>query len=436
MMGKITATRLTARRIDALKPEATVYRVPDAGAPAPGLMVVVYPSGRRAWLSRLTIRRPGHKGQRIDMQQGPWPLVDIDAVRDKHAKAAAKALQGYDPRRLVDADKAVPLFGELMRDWLAHLERLGKLAPATIADHRRRWQIYLADLDGLRVADLTRQHIAPEITRAARTSPTRARASLSTLKAALQWAFAQGWVEENVAATMRAADYGGSAGKRRKTTLTLEELREVWMAADSLTPSMGAAIRLLILTGARRAEVAGMTIEELDLDAGEWRLPVERTKTGTARTVYLPAQAVVILRSQIGQRTQGAALVGRQGTALHPDSLTTAIKRLQRQPGKRAKGGPLAALGKHKPFSVHDLRRSAATLWGDALSAAPHVIDAALGHQAANSVTATYQRQQYAHEQRDLMRRWDALTLDHVTITPGDTVTPFRRSLSGLEVVA
>lgn len=427
-MGKSATTRLTARRIDALKVCDKVYRVPDAGAPAPGLMVVVYPSGRRAWLSRLTIRRPGHKGQRIDVQQGPWPLVDIDAARDKHAKAAAKALEGYDPRLLVDADKAVPTCGELMRDWTAHLDKRGELDTMTIADHRRRWAMYLNDLDGVRVADLTRQHIAPIITRAAAISPTRARAALATLKAALQWAFAQGWVEENVAANMRAADYGGSAGRRRETTLTLDELREVWEAADSLTPSMAAAIRLLILTGARRAEVASMNISELDLDAGEWHLPAERTKTGVARTVYLPAQAVAILREQVGQRATGPALVGREGSALHPDSLTTAIKRLQRQPGKRAKGGPLAELGKRKPFTVHDLRRTAATLWGEALSAAPHVIDAALGHQAANTVTATYQRQAYSTEQRDLMRRWDALALDHVASAPGDTVTPFRRA--------
>lgn len=322
----------------------------------------------------------------------------------------------------------MPLFGELMRDWLAHLERLGELSPRTVVDHRRRWKAYLSDLDGLRVADMTRQHIAPRIAAAARVSPTRARAALATLRAALQWAFAQGWVEENVATAMRASDYGGSTGQRRETTLALEELREVWNAAGTLTPSMGAAIRLLILTGARRAEVAGMAIEELDLSAGEWRLPAERTKTGTARTVYLPAQAVAILREQIGQRTTGPALVGREGSALHPDSLTTAVKRLQRQPGKRSKGGPLATLGKRKPFSVHDLRRSAATCWGESLGVAPHVIDAALGHAARNAVTATYQRQQYAQEQRDLMRRWDALVLDHVAAAPGESVTPFRRA--------
>jgi integrase len=427
-MGNTTATRLTPRRIDALKPDDKVYRVPDAGAPAPGLMVVVYPSGRRAWLSRLTIRRPGHKGQRIDVQQGPWPLVDIEAARDKHAKAAAAALEGYDPRRLVDADKAVPTCGELMRDWTNHLDKQAKLSPATIADHRRRWAMYLNDLEGVRVASLTRQHIAPIITRAANVSPTRARAAFATLKAILEWAIAHGWVEENVAATMPVEKYGATTGKSRETTLTLDELREVWKAADSLTPSMTAAIHLLILTGARRAEVAGMTIAELDLDAGEWHLPAARTKTSKARIVYLPAQAVAILRDQISQRTTGPALVGREGSALHPDSLTTAVKRLQRQPGKRANAGPLATLGKRKPFTVHDLRRSAATAWGEHLGAAPHVIDATLGHTTGNQVTRTYQRQAYSTEQRDLMRRWDALALDHVATAPGDTVTPFRRT--------
>lgn len=96
-MGKTTANRLTPRRIEALKPAEAVYRVPDAGAPAPGLLLVVYPSGRRVWLSRLTIRRPGHKGQRVDVPQGPWPLVDLEAARDKHAPRGGEGPRGVRP---------------------------------------------------------------------------------------------------------------------------------------------------------------------------------------------------------------------------------------------------------------------------------------------------------------------------------------------------
>ena len=432
-MGASKGTRLTPRRIESLKPQEKPYRVPDPGAPAPGLLMVVYPSGRRTWLSRVTIRRPEREGLRVDVQQGPWPMVDLGAAREKHRQAVAAALEGYDPRRLVSAADAVPLFGELMEQWLAHLARLDELSPATIADHRRRWKSYLSRLDGLRVSELTRQHIAPELTRAAHQSPTRCRATLSTLRSALQWAYEKAWVSENVAANMRAKAFGGTAGKRREVVLTLEELREVWAALDveSLSPAIAAALRLAILTGCRRAEVAGACWEEIDLEAGVWRLPAERTKTGTARPVFLSPEAVALLREHVSSEPPQSGPVftaDSRRLALHPDSLTTALRRLQRQPGKRSPAGPLAALGKRKPFTVHDLRRSAATWWGEALGAAPHVIDAALGHAPRNAVTATYQRQHYETEQRDMLRRWGALVRDHVAQAPGETVTPFRRT--------
>lgn len=431
-MATAKPKQLTPRRIESLPAKGKPYRVPDPGAPAPGLLLVVYPSGRRAWLSRVTIRRPDHEGRRIDVQQGPWPVVDRDAAREKHRRAVALAREGSDPRRVVSAAAALPLFGEMMEDWLAHLERLGELAPRTIADHRRRWRLYLSRLDGVRVPELTRQHIAPELSAAGRQSPTRCRAALSTLRAALQWAYAQGWVEENVAAPMRASDYGGAAGRRRETVLALEDLREVWGALDlaPISPALVAALRLAILTGARRGEVAGADWQEMDLDAGTWRLSAGRTKTSTARVVYLSPEAVALLREHAEGEPPAAGPVfaaDRRGTAIHPDSLTTAVKRLQRPAGKRHPEGELAALGRRQPFTVHDLRRSAATAWGEHLSAAPHVIDAALGHAPRNAVTATYQRQDYQAEQRAMLNAWGAMVRDHVARSPGDTVTAFRR---------
>ncbi|WP_040916540.1 site-specific integrase [Legionella tunisiensis] len=55
-----------------------------------------------------------------------------------------------------------------------------------------------------------------------------------------------------------------------------------------------------------------------------------------------------------------------------------------------------------QPFTIHDLRRSAATAWGEYLKAAPHVIERMLNHQPANKLVATYQRAIYADEQNRL----------------------------------
>ncbi len=53
----------------------------------------------------------------------------------------------------------------------------------------------------------------------------------------------------------------------------------------------------MILTGARRGEVAAMRWDELNLDAGVWLLPSERTKNRQAHTIYLSNLAVEIIQS-------------------------------------------------------------------------------------------------------------------------------------------
>lgn len=435
--------RLTPHRVGKMPAKDKVYRVLDAGAPAPGLMLLVYPSGRRAWLSRVTIaaghlppqspsdslrRRPG---RRVDVQIGAWPAWDVDDAREQHAKNAAAAARGHDPRYLAAAGEAIPLFRELMEKWLAHLERMKELAPSTLAAHRQRWQSYLSRLDGVPVDQLARQHIAPELTRAAERSQVQARATLSTLSKALEWAHGQGWLEENPASGMKAGTYGGKPGRARDVTLTLEELREVWSALDAgrMATATVDAIRMLILTGARRAEVAGMVVEELDIENGEWHLPAERTKTKQGRTIYLSAQALELLRNRLAMSGATAGPVFRAGTAdkaITPASLSRAIQRLQQQPGQRGLGGgALAALGAKKSFTAHDLRRTCATLWGEHLAAPPHVIERLLGHAPASAIEAVYQRQRYHDEQRTVISRWGAFVRDNVEQNAGDSVIPF-----------
>ena len=56
------------------------------------------------------------------------------------------------------------------------------------------------------------------------------------------------------------------------------EVAEIWQAAGEASEPFGPIIRLLILTGQRRGEVAGMTWGELSDDLTIWSLPPERTK--------------------------------------------------------------------------------------------------------------------------------------------------------------
>jgi integrase len=92
--------------------------------------------------------------------------------------------------------------------------------------------------------------------------------------------------------------------KSRDRVLTDAELAAVWHAADKVGYPLGPILQVLILTGQRHGEVAGMVWAEIDLDAGLWVLPPARTKNGRRHEVPLSRQAVEIIREapRIGER--------------------------------------------------------------------------------------------------------------------------------------
>ena len=95
------------------------------------------------------------------------------------------------------------------------------------------------------------------------------------------WAIAEGLADTNpVVGTRKAVDEIA-----RDRVLADEELRLIWRHAGE--GDYGAIIRLLILTGQRREEVAAMTWEELDLEGATWRITSDRTKNARMHEVPL-----------------------------------------------------------------------------------------------------------------------------------------------------
>ncbi len=70
--------------------------------------------------------------------------------------------------------------------------------------------------------------------------------------------------------------------RARERVLTGEEILAIWTASDDLGYPFGPLVRLLLLTGVRREEMAGMRHDEIDLEQRLWTVPAERSKTGAA----------------------------------------------------------------------------------------------------------------------------------------------------------
>jgi integrase len=213
-----------------------------------------------------------------------------------------------------------------------------------------------------------------------------ARRAVSTL---FGWAIAEGLMGARpinpVIGTPRPAD-----PTPRDRVLSNDELVAIWDATDG-DDDYDHVIRLLALLGARASEVGGMRWSEIDLAAGTWHLPRERSKNCRSRSLVLPATVLAIIQT-VPRRLGCDCLFGPRGHGFTRWS-----------DAKRALDLRLA--GRVKKWRVHDLRRTFATRLAEDIHVAPHVVEQALGHYR-QTVATTYNRAIYAEEVTVALARW------------------------------
>src|SRR5262249_30187807 len=121
-----------------------------------------------------------------------------------------------------------------------------------------------------------------------------ARHAFAAARLIFKWAKADGKIAVNPVAELEPAMLY-SAPAQRDRVLSDAELRRVWRAADETEYPFGPIIKLLVLTGARRSEIAEMRWSELRGDL--LVLSADRTKMKIGHTIPLCATAMQILDS-------------------------------------------------------------------------------------------------------------------------------------------
>ena len=122
-------------------------------------------------------------------------------------------------------------------------------------------------------------------------APVAANRVHSIVRKLFNWAVENDLIVSSPVAGLKAPH----AETSRDRVLSDDELRRVWQAAEGLGPLNGDMVRLLVLTGQRRGEVAGMQWGELDLEKRLWTLPRERVKNDRRHEVPLSPQAAAII---------------------------------------------------------------------------------------------------------------------------------------------
>jgi len=314
----------------------------------------------------------------------------------------------------------------LFESWIECIKIANEVSPTWIKRHEDRWRLHLKKpLGNLLARDVARGHLATALDAMTRKGiKEETRKALTTLNLMFDYGLTRQYIEQNPARMLKPKDFSATANKPRDRVLDLVELRRLWKALDDANTSSikiehtstmsiitTSAVKLLILTGARRSEVAGMRWSELNLERGVWLLPSERTKNRQSHTIYLASLAVELIRvlRPISGDSTFVFDTGRysDGGHIHEDTLTGVIARLRGTvKGAKKKMTDSAPLADIKSFSIHDLRRSAATAWGEYLKTEPHVIERMLNHQPLNKLIATYQHAVYAEEQKKAWRDW------------------------------
>ncbi len=201
--------------------------------------------------------------------------------------------------------------------------------------------------------------------------------------------------------------------RARERVLSEAELQRVWNACALLEEPWRPIFQILILTGQRRGEVAGMRWSELQLDPAEkatWSLPGSRTKNGHPHDVPLsgPARAIVV---EV-KRFAGCPLVLSLGRKTPPSGFGKAKARLDQL--ITAEGEPLA------PWTVHDLRRTVATGL-QRLGVRLEVTEAVLNHVSGSrgGIVGVYQRHAWTEEKRVALEAWSRFVGNSQQALPG-----------------
>src|SRR5262249_5172901 len=171
----------------------------------------------------------------------------------------------------------------------------------------------------------------------------------------------------------------------------------------------GDGVKLLVLTGARRREVAGMEWRELSDDLAVWELPAARSKNKLPHVVFLPPMAREIVAR--APRFAGSRHVFTYGKteisafARFKKELDDVMLRIAKEEARKA--GRDASLVEITPWRIHDLRRTAVTGMCD-LGVLPHVVEAVVNHVSGHKagVAGVYNKAVYAAEKKEALERW------------------------------
>lgn len=398
--------RLTDRFIQGIK-SPKMGRLEFSDALVPGLSLRVTQSGKKSWSlmyrSHVERDKSGYGKQRR-LTMGRYPMLSLELARKRADEILLKIESGDDPREKQAIGTPVTVADGVLRYIEEHVKVRNK--PRRRADGTNYWEreqflkrLVIANLGGKPIQAVTRKDVMAMHRKVAKDAgATAADRAAEALRAAFNWLEDTELVDG--VPNIRLAKRTARAATSRHRVLSDPEIKAIWSNLDDGV--FGTIVRLLLMTGQRRSEVAQLRWSEID-DGDVWEIPAPRTKNGLPHRVPLAPSAQALIEDR-----------DRVGEFVFTTTGSTAFSGFSR--GK-------ARLDHRIGFSdwtLHDLRRTFVTRLNE-MGVPPHVVEACVNHIsgiAKAGVAGVYNKAEYMHERKVAMERW-AMELDSI-VSSGD----------------
>ena len=390
-------TDITIRKLLANPPPK---RVEHADGKVAGLFFITQPSGAASWALRYRARGVPRK-----LTLGSFLSLDLKAARRAAEEARGRIARGEDPAGQKTADRAA---AKAEREGETDLVEkvvekfIERYAKAQTRDWRETERLLeknaVEKWKGRRLSTITPPQIhdlLDEITD--RGAPIAANRVLAQLKVLGGWAVERGIIGKNPFEGVKAP--ASEKGRARERVLSDDELRLVWKATEKIGWPFGPIVGLLILTGARRDEVAQMEWREVDIDHAVWTLPAARSKNRREHAIPLSDTALDVLRS--------LPRIDRSGYVFTTNARTPVSGFSKAKPTLDRTMAEFAGEGAIPEWVLHDLRRTVATNL-QRLGVRLEVTEAVLNHVSGSraGIVGVYQKHDYATEKRQALDAW------------------------------
>jgi integrase len=357
--------------------------------------------GGRSW-----IFQSGKK--RVTIGKAGTGALSAAKAREIAKGLYARVALGETPwtdKREARARAAETFGGPLLARYLAH--KRAELKPRSYEEVERHLVRHAAPLHSRPVDAIDQRTAAAFLSKigeaTGRTNQNRVRASGSGF---YTWLAHEGIVAGNPFGFTNKAPEAPS----RERTPNDAELCEIWRAAEGCG-QYGQIVRLLMATGARRAEISNLRWSEIDVDAALVTLSGARTKGGRVFEIPVSQLALAILKAQPRRKNDDGSLrdlvfgKGEGGfqdwSASKRDLDARILANRQSLMKGRKQAEPMP------DWHLHDFRRSMSTTMHERLGVPPHICESCLGHRSfMGGVAGVYNKSAYRLEKKRALSLW------------------------------